>query len=81
MTLTEMIYKNDLELHPCFYEGGKLQTKAGDEPPDGKWLLWLDKYGNFEKARMKLDAYDHFYPQTTFIESEEDIVAWAYFDK
>jgi hypothetical protein len=29
---------------------------------DGAWNWWMDKNGNVEYARMKEDAYDHFFP-------------------
>ena len=37
---------------------------------DGKWYEWEDIYGNREVARMKLDAMDHFYPNTKIIKEE-----------
>jgi hypothetical protein len=33
-----------------------------DAPIDGAWNWWMDKDGNVEYARMKEDAYDHFFP-------------------
>ena len=45
---------------------------------DGKWYEWKDIYGHIEKARMKLDAYDHFFPDTKVIK-EENVVAYRPF--
>ena len=59
--------------HPCSYNDDKLEHDGTWK--DGKWYKWLDKYGNQEIARMKLDAYDHFYPQTAVIK-EEDVIAF-----
>lgn len=41
----------------------------------GRWYMWRDKHGNEEIARMKDDAFDHFYPPTVVIK-EEDVVAY-----
>lgn len=67
----------DPHFHPLFYNGTKLICKEENMPPDGKWLYWLDKYGRVEKARMKIDAQDHFYPNTKTIK-ESDVIGWAY---
>lgn len=44
----------------------------------GKWYEWKDIYGHIERARMKLDAYDHFFPDTKVIK-EENVVAYRPF--
>lgn len=59
--------------HPCRYEEMKLIHDG--TWVDGRWYEWLDKYNNREVARMKLDAYDHFYPSTKVIK-EEDVIAF-----
>ena len=64
---------NDLELNPCHYSGGKL-LHAGTWHP-GRWYEWVDKFGNREIARMKADAFDHFWPETKIIK-EENVVAF-----
>ena len=38
---------------------------------DGRWYEWEDIHGNREIARMKLDAIDHFYPETKTIKEED----------
>ena len=59
--------------HACKYEDYKL---IHDETfVDGRWYEWLDKYNNREVARMKLDAFDHFFPNTKTIK-EEDVIAF-----
>lgn len=55
------------------YKNLKLETKY--KWVDGKWYIWKDKYGHEELARMKSDVFDHFLPNTSFIQ-EEDIVAF-----
>lgn len=52
---------------PCKTDelGMKLEWEnESDAPTDGDWNWWMDKDGNVEFARMKEDAYDHFYPST-----------------
>lgn len=52
---------------PCKTDdlGMKLEWEnESDAPTDGAWNWWMDKDGNVEFARMKEDAYDHFYPST-----------------
>ena len=52
---------------PCKTDelGMKLEWEnEEDAPTDGDWNWWMDKDGNVEFARMKEDAYDHFYPST-----------------
>lgn len=52
---------------PCKTDdfGMKLEWEnESDAPTDGDWNWWMDKDGNVEFARMKEDAYDHFYPPT-----------------
>lgn len=64
------------EWRPCcydFYEDGKLEHDGSWV--DGRWYEWLDKYGNREVARMKLDAVDHFYPNSKTIK-ENDVIAF-----
>ena len=53
------------EWHPCRYIDCTLEHD--DSWVDGKWYEWEDIYGNREVARMKLDAMDHFYPNTKII--------------
>lgn len=65
---------NGKKYYPCYYKGGKL-IDPQDVWKDGKWYEWIDKYGNVEKARMKADAYDHFYPNTETIK-EEDVIGF-----
>ena len=64
------------EWRPCSYdtyEDSKLEHDGSWV--DGRWYEWLDKYGNREVARMKLDAVDHFYPSTKTIK-EDDVIAF-----
>lgn len=56
------------EWHPCRYVDCKLEHDGSWV--DGKWYEWEDIYGNREVARMKLDAMDHFYPNTKIIKEE-----------
>ncbi len=52
---------------PCKTDdlGMKLEWEnESDAPTDGDWNWWMDKDGDVEFARMKEDAYDHFYPPT-----------------
>lgn len=58
---------------PCRYIDLKLQHNGTWK--DGAWYEWKDTNGNIETARMKLDAYDHFFPDTKVIK-EEDVVAY-----
>ena len=81
MIVAKIQDKEKYKWHPCYYECMKCQYPQDDEVPFGWWLEWLDKYGNIELARMKEDAYDHFFPKQKIIESEEDIVAWRYSTK
>lgn len=60
----------------CQYAGLKLQHNG--TWIDGAWYEWKDTDGNIEKARMKLDAYDHFFPDTRVIK-EENVVAYRPF--
>lgn len=46
----------------------------------GKWYEWLDIYGNVEVARMKADAWDHFFPPTEIIK-EENVIAFREIQK
>lgn len=65
--------------HPCEYgDGEKLDwghLHHDGTWVDGRWYEWLDKHGNREVARMKMDAQDHFWPPTKII-TEEDVVAF-----
>ena len=45
-------------------------------PEDGKWAIWCDKKGRIQKARFKMDAIDHFYPEPPVFQLEEAI-AWV----
>lgn len=75
--MERIITKEDCnKYHPCFYEGLKCIYPSDDVPPFEQYVFWLDKYGHIEKARMKEDAEDHFYPNTKLIK-EEDIIAWT----
>lgn len=56
------------ERHPCRYIDCTLEHDGSWV--DGKWYEWEDIYGNREVARMKLDAMDHFYPNTKIIKEE-----------
>ena len=56
------------EWHPCRYIDCTLEHDGSWV--DGKWYEWEDIYGNREVARMKLDAMDHFYPNTKIIKEE-----------
>lgn len=56
------------EWHPCRYIDCTLEHDGSRV--DGKWYEWEDIYGNREVARMKLDAMDHFYPNTKIIKEE-----------
>lgn len=61
---------------PCSYDEYNYAKLEHDGSwVDGKWYEWLDKYGNREVARMKLDAIDHFYPSTKVIK-EDDVIAF-----
>ena len=72
-------YDYDLESskvwHPCRMpdEFGHLEHDGTWVP--GRWYEWLDMYGNTEVARMKADAWDHFFPGTKTIK-EEDVIAF-----
>lgn len=74
------------EFHKCYfpydeevgYQHFCMEFAPGDAPEDGSWLWWYDKYGNCEKARMKYDAYDHFFPNTKVIKSEFDVIGWSF---
>lgn len=70
---TAMLPDPEREWHPCKYEGYELIHDG--TWVDGRWYEWLDKYNNREIARMKLDAFDHFFPNTKFIK-EEDVIAF-----
>lgn len=56
----------------CHYANMKLHTKYPWK--DGAWYVWKDKFGNISIGRMKLDAYDHFFPKCSI--KEENIVAF-----
>ena len=67
----------ETKLHKCHYENISLIYDKDDEPEDGAWLWWYDNLGNAERARMKFDAYDHFFPDTELIK-EENIIGWSF---
>lgn len=46
------------------------------EIPFDEWALWKDEFGNVEKARLKLDAYDHFYPSPKLLKEENLEAFW-----
>ena len=54
----------------------KDETDTTHEIPFDKWALWKDKYGNVEMCRLKMDAYDHFFPTPKIIKNENDLVAF-----
>ena len=58
--------------HPCRYVNGKLEHDGTWE--DGKWYEWIDKNDNLVTARMKMDAEDHFFPDTWM--HEKDVIAF-----
>ena len=55
--------------HPCRYIDSTLEHDGSWI--DGRWYEWEDIHGNREIARMKLDAIDHFYPETRTIKEED----------
>ena len=55
--------------HPCRYIDFTLEHDGSWI--DGRWYEWEDIHGNREIARMKLDAIDHFYPETKTIKEED----------
>lgn len=62
--------------HPCQIEEGRNITAAEiDMPEDGAWLWWIDKNYQIEKARLKFDAEDHFYPTPKYL-SESAVIGW-----
>ena len=65
-----------LKFHPChFTEWRKIEAKEEDKPKDGAWLWWVDENFKIEKARLKIDAEDHFYPTPNII-SEWNVIGW-----
>lgn len=70
--LADLISENR-EWTPCYYENGTLHHDGTWEP--GRWYEWIDRNYNIEIARMKADAYDHFFPDTKIIK-EEDVIAF-----
>ena len=80
--IKELIRK-DIEskyiLHKCHFDNSGMQLiyEKANEPQDGKWLWWYDNLGNAEYARMKLDAQDHFYPNTKFL-VERNVIGWSF---
>ena len=62
--------------HLAFYQGVKVVTADRDNSWADRWCWWYDRFGNREKARMKLDAEDHFYPNTYYV-SEHNIIGWS----
>lgn len=71
-TIAELTH-DDRDWHPCYYENGKLHHEGSWRP--GRWYEWLDRNYNVEIARMKDDAWDHFFPDTKIIK-EEDVIAF-----
>lgn len=62
------------EWHSCKYgEDMKLQHDGSWVP--GRWYEWLTSCGHIEIARMKDDAFDHFFPPTKTI-LEPEVVAF-----
>ena len=57
----------------CAYVDGKLLSEVPWE--DGRWYKWIDKDGNIEKARMKEERQDYFYPATKVIK-ERDVIGF-----
>ena len=55
--------------HPCRYIDSALRHDGSWI--DGRWYEWEDIHGNREIARMKLDAIDHFYPETKTIKEKD----------
>lgn len=72
MEIPDVPRDNKATWHPCTYVDGKL--KHDGTWKDGRWYEWMDKNDNREKARMKDDAFDHFWPEADIL--EEDIIAF-----
>lgn len=72
-------YDYDLESskvwHPCHMPGEFSHLEHDGTWVPGRWYEWIDIYGNIEVARMKADAWDHFFPDTKIIK-EEDVMAF-----
>lgn len=58
--------------------GMVLDMHKDDGPIDGKWYWWLDRCGNLEFARLKFDAYDHFFPQTKHLSITDPVRTVSY---
>ena len=65
---------NNSEWIACKFEGIELKHK-GNILQDRCWYEWLDKYGNIEVLRIKLDVIHHFYPQSEIIKID-DVIAF-----
>lgn len=63
--------------HPCHFEEWRKITAEdeSDMPEDGAWLWWIDRKGQIEKARLKIDAEDHFYPSPKYLD-EWNVIGW-----
>lgn len=68
--------KNIVDEGICKFEIALKEDAAKYEIPFDRWALWKDKFGNVEKCRLKMDAYDHFSPSPKLIKSEEDLMAF-----
>lgn len=71
--------KKKYSWHSCHYNGVSVITYDGYRFPDGEIAWWMDRAGNVVLGRMKLDDFDHFYPNCGM--DEADIIAWRYFRK
>lgn len=67
----ETILNSDISWNDCRWSRGSLLHNGYWQ--SGHWYEWLDIYGNTEVARMKDDAWDHFYPPTKIIKEENVI--------
>ena len=63
-------------IHLAFYQNGKIVTRDDDDSWQNTWCYWFDRFGNREMAYMKVDAKDHFEPQTKIIH-EYNIIGWS----
>lgn len=76
----KVLYEHDIEVTEERYAEFVSQTRelliSVEEalPPDGKWALWLSKTGEYQIARFKEDAVNHFFPNAEF--ELEECVAW-----
>lgn len=65
------------DFHPCHFEEWRKITAEdeSDMPEDGAWLWWIDRKGQIEKARLKIDAEDHFHPSPKYLD-EWNVIGW-----